>query len=291
MIGLLGLNVSAALQSVKGDSLEIPEMTPYSLSYSDFYSGFGYSNITFRDYATSPLFYDARAIAMQIGWPVVREKVRMEFGMDALAGVGSARVPQKSEFTVTNVASIFSGNLHFDYLRRMDFSNFKGKVWLGASIQSRLNFRQNRTLGNNGTGLDGLFNLMASGRLEKDFSRNAGEGKAWLFFKRKSKVSRVLSFQLNIGLLNLNYRPGYAYGGFSEFDGSNTSSLQFLLNDHTWSLNGLRIQSQIEWIINKKKKYSDRWVYSWELLTAPGKYEKFQMVVHNFTYSMLLFKK
>ena len=291
VLGFLCLESSAALQRGNLDSLVIPEKNPYGLYYADFYSGLGYSNITFRDYATSPLFYDASAIALQMGWPVVKEKSRIEFGMDALAGISSARVPQKTEFIVISAASIFSGNLHFDYLRKSSIALFDSQLYFGGSLQSRLNFRRNNALGNNGAGLEAFFNLMASGRIEKDFSRDAGEGKAWLFFKRKSKVNRVMAFQINVGLLNMNYRPGYAYSGFSEFDGSNTGGFQFLLNDHAWSLNGLRIQSQLEWIINKKKKYSDRWVYSWELITAPGRFESFQMVVHNFTYSMLLFKK
>ena len=283
-------SASAALQR-DGDSLINPVENSFSINYSDYFSGISCTRISFRDFATSPLFYDVYALQIQMGWPVVKQHHRREIGFDLTAGVSAARVPQEAEYMVTSPAGFYSGNINYDYLTKIQVPRFKGNIFLGGSVQSRLHFRRNKALGNNGTGIEAFFNFMASGRLEKDFSRKAGEGKSWLLFNRRNSVHRTLAYQLNLGLINFNYRPGYAYGGFSEFDGSNTKGLQFLLDGHSWTLNGFRIQSRLEWIINKKKKYSNRWMYSWELLTAPGKYEKFQFASHTFTYSMLLFRK
>ncbi|MCB0819643.1 MAG: hypothetical protein KDC13_03395 [Bacteroidetes bacterium] len=289
---LFGCKISsAALQRYESDSTGMPGFRDYSLMYSNYYSGIGYANVTHRDFATSPLFYDASAVSVNMGWPRVKEKSRREIGIEALAGISSARVPMKTEYIVISSSGIYSGNVHFDYLRKRNFPKLKSETWFGLSLQSRFNFRINSDLGNNGSGIEALANLMASGRIEKDFSKKAGEGKAFLFFKRKKDVYRMLCFQINAGFLNFNYRPGYAYSGFSEFNGSQTNGLQFLLANHSWSLNGFRINTKLEWILNKKNKYSDRWVYSWDLIHAPGKYERFQMVVHTFTYSMLLFRK
>lgn len=281
----------SAAQRLEEDSTGMPEFRDFSLLYSNYYSGIGYANVTHRDFATSPLFYDASAVSINMGWPRVNEKSRREIGIEAFAGISSARVPMKTEYIVISSSGIYSGNLHFDFLRKKNFPQLNSDTWFGFSVQSRFNFRVNSDLGNNGAGIEALANLMASGRIEKDFSRKAGEGRVFLFFKRKRNVSRMLCFQINAGLLNFNYRPGYSYSGFSEFNGSQTNGLQFVLANHSWSLNGFRINTKLEWIINKKNKYSDRWVYSWDLINAPGKYERFQMVVHTFTYSMLLFRK
>jgi hypothetical protein len=283
---LLSSTFANTQQDVK-DSL----VNPFALKYADFFSGLSYSTIGYRDFATSPLFYRGPALELSIGWPVMKAKSYREFGMNALAGLTDASVPDNSEFEVKTPARFFSGNVNYNYLRKTEFLSPKYLLYLGLSAVSRFHFRINPALGNNGTGVEAFFNFMASGRIEKDFSKKSGEGKAWLVFRRKNETNRTLAFQLNIGLLNFNYRPGYAYSGFSEFDGTNTNGLQFILNEHSWSLNGMRFQSRLEWIINKRKKYSNRWVYSWELITAPGKYEEFQFVAHSFTYSVLLFRK
>jgi len=290
LAALVSPKVLAAKQR-DSDSLIGAERVPFSIYFADYFSGVSYSNISFRDFATSPLFYRGPALDLSMGWPVVQENSYREFGMNALFGLPSAVVPENSQFEVKSPGRFFFGNLNYSYLRKTNLLHSHALVYLGLTAASRFHFRINRALGNNGTGVEAFFNFMASGRLEKDFSRKSGEGKSWLLFKRKNDVFRTLAYQLNVGLINFNYRPGYAYGGFSEFDGSNTNGLQFLLDGHFWSLNGIRVQSRVEWIINKKKKYSNRWIYSWELITAPGKFEKFQFVSHTFTYSMLLFKK
>lgn len=291
IFAILNMFTVSAAEQRDGDSLRKADENPFSGNYADYFSGISYSSSSFRDFATSPLFYDVDGVSLHMGWPRVKLTHRRELGFELTAGISSARVPQKTDYIVISAAGFYSGNINYDYLSKISVPKFNGDVYVGGSLQSRFNFRRNNALGNNGTGIEAFVNIMASARLEKDFSRKSGEGKSFLVFKRKKEVFRTLAYQINVGLMNFNYRPGYAYGGFSEFDGSNTKGLQFLLDNHSWSLNGFRIQSRIEWIINKNKRYSNRWSYSWELLTAPGKHEQFQFVAHTFTYSILLYRK
>ena len=89
-------------------------------------------------------------------------------------------------------------------------------------------------------------------------------------------------------MLNLNYRPGYAYNADVALDGSNTDPLAFLLDGHVWKINGYRLGTQLDYTKYIPNGNGHRWSYIWDIAQAPGRFEPFEMVTHRIQYTLLI---
>ncbi len=96
------------------------------------------------------------------------------------------------------------------------------------------------------------------------------------------------SFQLNGGILNLNYRPGYAYTGLEEIDGSQTDLVGYWLGGHRWAVNGWRFQTRLEYTNYRPNGNGHRVSYLWDALHAPGNHESLHMASHRICYTLLV---
>ncbi|MCC5931370.1 MAG: hypothetical protein JJU28_19130 [Cyclobacteriaceae bacterium] len=283
--GITLLNAYSQNQ-VMADSIKVDELSNYYRQFS-----VGMNNPIYRDFATSPLFYNGLGTQLQMAWLKRSDLRERSFEMGLGLNGMSARIPE-SKF-IQPKSDAFFGQLSAMYLRLWklkSLSTEKSNIKLGGIVQSNQNFRLNLNLHNNGIGLEHLTNIMASGQITRDISRKeARQLNFWLFKPRLKEVKRDLRFQFNAGILNLNYRPGYTYIYKEEMVGLETQPLSWLLSSYKWSLNGWRFNTQLEYISYLPNGNARSWSYVWDATNAPGRHEKFQMASHQirFTYYFL----
>lgn len=181
---------------------------------SEYYTIFsvGANRPIYRDFATSPLFYNGFGLDLHAAWLKRSEKRERLFDMGVAANTLNAKIPESNFLQARSNAFLIQLNASYAQLFSLDrFCTDKNNVKVGGVIRSTQNFRVNPSLFNNALGLENSTNIMASGQFIRDISRNAPKELNLLIFKPTLKpVKRALRFQLNAGILNFNYRPGYA---------------------------------------------------------------------------------
>lgn len=247
----------------------------------------GYNRPTFRDFATSPLFYDGQGMQLQTAWlkrSTERERV---FGVGLGANRTQGRIPE-NDYLQPSTGGFF-GQLTIRYLQLRElnrFSSEKNNIKLGGIIQTNQNLRLNPDLMNNAIGVENISNLMASAQITRDISRDSPRQlNLWLFKPSLKPVKRDLRAQFNVGVVNLNYRPGYAYAYDSELIGLETKGLSYLLSDYKWSLNGWRFNTELEYTTYLPNGNATSWSYVWDAANAPGRFENLQLAIHQIRYT------
>ena len=242
----------------------------------------------YRDFATSPLFY--RGGGFNLGNARLSRSDDRERLFQLSMGISPmfAHVPESDFIQPGSVA--FFGNLefHFHQLWKLkSLSSEKNNFKLGGALRSSQHIRINPSLQNNALGLENITNFMLASHIIRDISRvEARPLDLWLFQTTLRPIKRDLKFHFNAGILNFNYRPGYAYSYVSELEGLETNPLSWILDNYRWSLNGWRFTTELEYISYLPNGNAYSWAYVWDAAHAPGRYEAFQMANHEikFTY-------
>ncbi|MDD4574912.1 MAG: hypothetical protein PHI36_00635 [Bacteroidales bacterium] len=250
----------------------------------------GFTSFLYRDFATSPLFYSGVGLRLAVGYEIKSDHDEHFFDLDYIIGVAFAVNPTPVTAGNSTMAIMNTSNFYYHYLHELTrFNNDKYKISLGGSFLNSLNVRVNQALNNNSAGIENISNFMFSLKLNRDISRHQVIIEDLLLFKRKLMPStRSLSFQCNIGLLNFNYRPGYAYNYLGEMDGSSTNILKYAIEDHLWSMNGIRLNTRLEFSYYKPYKNGSKWAYVWDFANVPGKFETYQSAFHRLEYVLII---
>jgi hypothetical protein len=252
--------------------------------------GYGLLLTTYRDLATSPLYYTGSGLVMNLSWMRENTRYENEFSADFLLSANLGITPDSAEFAVMPFGVFLGGQIYDHYLRLIPGINYNGwQLKLGGAFVSNMNARINPELQNAALGIEVLSNLMLSAKVERDVSRSDLKVlDLWLFKVNMNPERRKLSFQFNLGALNLNYRPGYAYLADGEINGSETHGLAYLMSGHQWSLNGYRLGTRLEFTRYRPNGNGRRYAYHWDAVHAPGRHEAFQMATHSFKYIILI---
>lgn len=262
---------------------------------SDYYRIYsvGFNSPIYRDFATSPLFYDGFGLDLYHSRSRRSTKSERHFDMGIGMNALNARIPQSDVLQAFTSAFLIQFNLSYSKLYELTkFSTDKNNIKVGGVIRSTQNNRVNPSLFNNALGLENSTNLMASGQIIRDVSRQTHkELNLWLFKPTLKPVKRDLRFQLNVGLLNFNYRPGYAYSYEAEVIGTETFPLFWILSNYKWSLNGFRYNTEIELIKYAANGNARSWSYVWDAISMPGRYENFQFASHQIRYRIFFHNK
>lgn len=257
---------------------------------SDYYSilSVGSNRPIYRDFATSPLFYTGFGLDLQAAWLRRSEKRERLFDIGLGLNMLNAKIPESNFLQAQSSAFLIQLNASYSQLFALDrFSTDKTNIKVGGVIRTTQNFRVNPSLQNNALGLENSTNLMASGQIIRNISRNTPkELNLWVFKPTLKPVKRDLRFQLNAGVLNFNYRPGYAYAYEGEIIGTETKPLSWVLSNYKWSLNGWRLGTELEFKTYLPNGNARSWSYVWDASHVPGRYENFQLASHQlrFTY-------
>lgn len=241
-----------------------------------------YGMATFRDFATSPLFYSGPGLTWSSS-ALSRSENRDE-RLDLNLGIFStfASVPKSTVLQPGGFSAFSHLNLYYHQLFIIKkISNNQIRIKAGPAFLSTQNIRVNQGLFNNALGLENITNLMMSTLVIKDFSR-LKKRKINLYLLNFSLPvrKRELYLQINSGILNFNFRPGYTYAYDGEIIGTETTPLSWALQNYRWSMNGWRLQSRIEWLWYLHNGNAFSFNYQWDAVHAPGQFEAFQMAIH-----------
>ena len=191
----------------------IQAQIPSNLGYKEL-GGFGIGIINFTDGATSPLFYKGPAFSYARAKVKINKKRESQFGTRVLLGLTGARVNDERDF------STYIGiDVYYTYLQnvpKLSFSNVD--VLIGGTIDLTSIVRINRALLNNSIGSDFFPALMGSIKLKKAFHKKSIWNQvldspilSWIQAKKqRPSVHQEISFQADVGLINTNFRNGFA---------------------------------------------------------------------------------
>ncbi|MBN2650270.1 MAG: hypothetical protein JXR50_11080 [Prolixibacteraceae bacterium] len=253
-------------------------------------AGLGYA--TFRDFATSPLYYAGPGFSFAFERQTIMPKSEINWGLSPLISSTMALIPI-SDYLQTQASSMFiSFDAYAQYLRLVpQLSSDKLKLKAGGTVMATQNIRINQSLNNAAFGAESFVNLMLALKADTDISRKEEKNiKLWFLNFKQKPARRNLSFQANIGLLNFNHRPSYNYFYFSKIDGNSVSSLSSMMKTYDWSLNGWRVGTKIEFSKFTSSGNGFKIAYVWDITSAPGKHQAFQMASHRIQYSLIINK-
>jgi hypothetical protein len=269
------------------DSIRNTKKNPNWLYNKYKYNSTTISYFSFKDKATSPLLYSGLAIGTSGGSVLENEKLDQNVLFNFLLGLSS------NSFNASNSMATFTKfECYYHLLFNLpQLSNDKWNTKFGFATSITFTARVNAAFGNNSLGLDNMNNLFLSAKSERDISRKQAVIKDFKFFKLKYLPNNhKIGFQTNIGVLNTNYRPGFAYIYSGEINGTNTSTFSNLFSDYKFSINGFRIINKLYFTKYLQNGNALRYSYDWEYINAPGKFESYQIIIHNFGLALLFNK-
>lgn len=234
----------------------------------------------FRDKATSPLFYRGSTLTLVGAWHYSKNST------EKLASISYTFGNHNNKYNNTNnSAKFYNLEFNFSHLYQLNsFSSNRYKTKIGAGVVSTINIRENKALMNNSLGVENISNLLFSTKITRNiFTLKQKQSKGSPTMKKISAPINELSLLLNLGVVNFNYRPGYAYNYMPSIGGSNIRSM----TDHHLSLNGLRLSTGIEYSKSLSNKNILRLSYLFDAYSAPGKYEPFNYAKHSLKFSIL----
>jgi hypothetical protein len=261
----MGIGAEIIAQNEQNDKESRPKYLELGLNFGHSY---------FRDLATSPIFYTGALNGANFHYHRFDTLRETRFGFSALNGTHG--------FTIGNEVSTSSfTTLQFDYGRLYPFeriSNANYKFKFGGLLIANINFRTDPALQNAGFGYEVVYNLMASAKVSRDVSRHSAKsGKIlWLIPYNWQPRKRLLSYQLNLGVVNNNVRNGYAYvsqkGIINEFP---------LFADYEHNVfSGFRMNAALRYTIYLNNGNALRFSYIWDAYTTGGEVDQFEIANH-----------
>ncbi|MAY82524.1 MAG: hypothetical protein CMP59_00150 [Flavobacteriales bacterium] len=235
----------------------------------------------FRDLATSPIFSTGAVNGANFHYHRFDSLKESRFGFSALSGTHG--------FTIGNEVSTSTfTTLQLDYGRLFPFdliSNEHYKFKFGGLLIANFNIRSDQSLQNAGLGYEVVYNLMASAKVSRDVSRNtAKSGKfLWLIPYDWQPRKRLLSYQLNIGLVNANVRNGYAYVNQSGL----TNEFPLFADYENNLFSGFRMNAALRYTIYLHNGNALRFSYVWDAYTTGGEVDQFELANHLFSAALL----
>ncbi len=271
---LISLNSQRAYSQKTPTKKELRKARPNYIK-----TGFGISASKFRDFATSPLFYQGSILPMSMAFVKSDTLREMEVGGELAAGFFS------TNFNEDNSNSIM-GNLNLSFLQLYKLpvlSSKKLNTKIGFMVDNTLVVRMNKNLMNNSLGVDIFSNILFSLKLKKDISRKAKQ-KKFLFIKYKKKAKqRNLTFGVNIGAINTTFRNGYIYADQSAL----LNKITPFGNHELHMFSGLRLKTEVSLSRLLKNKNIVQYSYIWNAYKTAGFDDNFEIAHHIFKISLL----
>lgn len=233
----------------------------------------------YRDFSTSPLFYKMPGVGFAASGIYSLPKAENRFDIEG-------------DFLYWN-ALFIRINSYYHYIHKIPV--FKSEKWdlkVGGAFTFTQNFRSNSALQNAQIGYESFANVMVVGKISRDLSRlEPKDYKCWFLKGTKKAIKRLISFQLNVGILNFNHRPStYNYVYLGSINGTELSLSEFF-DEYQWKLNGWRFGTQIEYSWYYPSGNGRKIAYIWEAAHAPGTFEPFQMASHKLQFTILINNK
>lgn len=242
--------------------------------------GVGLAPTNFRDFSTSPLVYRSPlTLHANLGFEKEDSLRYTYIGVDFNRGVAF-----NSTNDETATSTFYRTSLTFTRLYAIPaLAIDKFHVKVGGYANITANYRLNPSLGNNTGGQEIIGTLFASAQGVMDISRTKEKNKKFLFIKyHLNPIKRQLDYLLNIGVLNTNYRNGFAYIGQSDL----TTDPE-LFDDYKWRVNGFRMNTSLRYTKYFSSGNAMQFNYTWDAYFTGDKPEKFEMAQHILAIAIL----
>ena len=213
--------------------------------------GIGFGLISFRDLATSPLIYRGPALGLKLGKTQLFANKEYKSAINFSIGGAFSSVGEESSTGIVASTDISYSRLY--NLKSLAFKGWDTKI--GGAVDILFINRFNADLRNNSVGFEFFPTLFGSFKVGKDFSRHL------LFRKKIGPRKQHFSVRIDVGLLNSNFRNGYAYTAHAPFyNGSN------LFENHQFNVfSGIRFRSTIDYILyHTNTKNAIKISYTWD---------------------------
>jgi hypothetical protein len=276
IILLLAICPLGAFSQMQESSLSKKEIRKSRPTYINLSAGLNISK--FRDFATSPLFYNGAVKMFSISRLKADDNREIEIGLSY--GFGNYNSTVNSN-TSTSQLKTFAINYSRLYAIQ-SLSSEKWNVKVGGLFTTTGNFRVNPILQNNSTGLELFSTLFGSVKVTRDLSKL----NRFVFFKLKP-AQRTLSFRFNLGLMNNTFRNSYAYSGQEGV----LNDDNFLKSYELKTFSGARLSSALDYTVYLKNKNGIRLSYEWDAYKTGGNLDKFEMSNHTLKIALLFNKK
>jgi hypothetical protein len=245
----------------------------------------GINSSKFRDMATSPLFYEGAGVTSNIGRQKAIKNRVSEIGMGTIQGAYIAKVGKQEATSTFNRVEFYYSQL-FNVSR---FSNESWKLQAGGYFSLFGNIRENPDLLNNALGVELIQTLFGSVKVSHDISRESLIQKHLLFLHYKLKPkNRDLSYRVNVGLMNSDYRNGYVYLNQSwllEKEGKVFDNYQF----HAFS--GLRMGTELNYTRYLTSGNAIRWTMASDLYRTGANPDRLEVAHYILKFTLLFHTK
>lgn len=264
---LLHASLHIFSQNIEGiqDSINTETFSKKSRpAYLDIAVGMQFS--TFRDFATSPLFYEGNPIYVSLSHIDMDAKRESGFRLSYAFGNFESQLEENNAVSKVNTLAI--NYIELFELRR--FSSSKFNLKLGGQVNAIANIRDNESFGNNSEGFEVIANLFGSVKGTLDMRRNQG------------KPKKNLALGLHLGLVNTSCRNGFIY----------TRQAPLLNEDNINSgyvfrfFSGYRINSSLDYNFWLKNGNAVQLSYWWGVYKTGGA-DYFEMATHLLKLSLL----
>lgn len=222
---------------------------------------------SFRDFATSPLFYQGEPLHFGLGHLEMSPKRESSIRVSYTFGKFSS--PSLTSDIKSDV-KIITVNYH-ELFELSPLSSKKLNVKIGGKLLSTINIRANNSFGNNSTGFEVISNLCFSAKGTRSFE----------FGKKNFKNN--LSLGLNMGLVNTAFRNKYIY----------TSHAPLLNEDNIYDgyeltlFTGFRFNSTLAYTFWLKNNNGLRLSYEWDIYGTGQGTNRFEMAAHFINLALL----
>lgn len=267
------------MQAIAQQDNDKPFFRDVSSKYLDI--NMGVTNLSVRDFATSPLTYSGTLFNAGIGHLSFTRQREVEYG--AKFGVGRGYYRNTEGVNVNNAASVYVLNAFYSRLYRINsISNSKWNFKVGGMADAMMDVRLNGAFQNAGYGYEMINTLFLSGKVTYMYERKSYDTTKVLFIKRVLRPRKVdVSYQLNVPFMNNALRNGYAYIGNESI---NTTPL-FKEYDYLW-FSGLRFTSELGYTNYMHNGNMWRASYLWHVLKTDDEFNRFEMAGHAFEFSL-----
>ncbi|MGB3465234.1 MAG: hypothetical protein WBA74_08190 [Cyclobacteriaceae bacterium] len=272
---LSGMDISAQTEEKKwSDKKTERKNRPFYIGI-----GAGWNSVSFRDFATSPLIYGGSGATIDLSTIRIDDKKETATNLNISLGNYSASIAES--FSQSSVITI--RNSYQQLYRLKKYSNERWNIKAGGRVGWLLNNRDNSSLGNNSFGLEIVGNLFGSLKVTRDLSRKKEkEMKIWFVRYKLKPLTRNISAQFNLGIINSNLRNGFAY---IAQDGVINDSNVFA--DYRFNfLSGFRISTVFNYTIHLTKGNLVRLGYIWDAYHTGEEFDKFEMASHQILLSL-----
>lgn len=248
------------------------ELSPFSVKKaSHFVIGTGINYIQLRDLSSSPLYYSGITPEFNVGF--ISKSVVTENEINTSYSLGQLSNNMGEDVIKTEINSVMIGYQHLRRVKALSSASINTK--LGGLFEVLGNYRYNEGLNNFGMAYELIPTLFFSVKTELDISRK--EEKKFFFNKLRFLTrKRLLSYQLNFGLVNSNIRGDIPY----LLNSSVSNDLDFWEATTFDIFSGFRFSSALNYTIYHDNFNAICFSYRWNALQTNNDGFRFEQTNH-----------